>query len=360
MKASDIQVTPIHPERWGDDLDVVNAARVSFNKESEFCYDNHGEWLDPKDVRLINYLAKHKHFSPFNHAFMSFRVKAPIFVARQLVKHKFMPWNEVSRRYVDDELEFYVPDMWRKSAENVKQGSSNEDFGKPVRTGKCLYCGSELPRGRFKYCCDNHQVYHSQQRLPYNLKFSRWKASAKAQGIKWDLEIDDLDWPKICPYLDVELNYQSDDKADNVASLDKIIPEKGYIKGNVQIISNLANRMKSSASVDQMLKFAKNTSLIHGGIFIEQAPSYEKYLEECEKTYNKLVSDGLAAEQARVFLPQSLMTTWIWSGTLGAFCDMLVLRLNPHTQKESRIVAEKIRDEITKYFPVSLKARLEN
>jgi thymidylate synthase (FAD) len=52
-------------------------------------------------------------------------VKAPIFVARQLVKHKFLPWNEVSRRYVDDEPEFYIPDMWRMRAENVKQGSSD-------------------------------------------------------------------------------------------------------------------------------------------------------------------------------------------------------------------------------------------
>ena len=115
----------------GDDLSVVNAARVSFHKESSYGtidYVN-GEvetTLSEKDAKLINYLAKHKHKSPFNHCFMSFRVKAPIFVARQLVKHEYLPWNEVSRRYVTDEPEFYFPDYWRKAADNVKQGSSDD------------------------------------------------------------------------------------------------------------------------------------------------------------------------------------------------------------------------------------------
>jgi len=72
---------------------------------------------------LIKYLAKHRHMSPFGHAFASFHVKAPIFVARQLVKHKFLRWNEISRRYVDDEPEFYMPDQWRGRADDKKQGS---------------------------------------------------------------------------------------------------------------------------------------------------------------------------------------------------------------------------------------------
>lgn len=111
----------------GDDLSVVNAARVSFSKQSSWadtdtiCMD-----LPEKDAKLIKYLAKHKHKSPFNHCFMSFRVKAPIFVARQLVKHEYLPWNEVSRRYVTEEPEFYFPEVWRKAADNVKQGSSEE------------------------------------------------------------------------------------------------------------------------------------------------------------------------------------------------------------------------------------------
>ena len=108
----------------GSDLSVVNAARVSFGKKSSMDEDNMGVWhLKDKDKKLIRYLAKHKHLSPFGHAFASFHVKAPIFVARQLVKHKFLRWNEVSRRYVDDEPEFYVPDVWRGRSADKKQGS---------------------------------------------------------------------------------------------------------------------------------------------------------------------------------------------------------------------------------------------
>jgi thymidylate synthase (FAD) len=111
----------------GDDLSVVNAARVSFAKQSSWTEnDTICMELPEKDAKLVNYLAKHKHKSPFNHCFMSFRVKAPIFVARQLVKHEYLPWNEVSRRYVTDEPEFYFPEYWRKAADNVKQGSSDE------------------------------------------------------------------------------------------------------------------------------------------------------------------------------------------------------------------------------------------
>jgi thymidylate synthase (FAD) len=103
----------------GTDLSVVNAARVSFAKESD-------EFSD-KDAKLINYLAKHNHWSPFGHASMQFRIKAPIFVARQLVKHQVgLVWNEVSRRYVDDEPEFYIPSEWRLKADDKKQGSSDE------------------------------------------------------------------------------------------------------------------------------------------------------------------------------------------------------------------------------------------
>jgi thymidylate synthase (FAD) len=74
-------------------------------------------------MKLINYLAKHKHTSPFGHAFASFHVKAPVFVARQLVKHKFLRWNEISRRYVSNAPEFYAPDKWRGKSADKKQGS---------------------------------------------------------------------------------------------------------------------------------------------------------------------------------------------------------------------------------------------
>ena len=118
MKVSPIEVTLI--DGMGSDLSVVNAARVSFDKTSEEMND--------ADSKLLSYLATHNHWSPFSHAFASFRIKAPIFVARQLVKHTVgLAWNEVSRRYVSSEPEFYLPDYWRKSASNVKQGSSDED-----------------------------------------------------------------------------------------------------------------------------------------------------------------------------------------------------------------------------------------
>jgi thymidylate synthase (FAD) len=120
-------------DHMGSDLSVVNAARVSFGKKSE---PIRWEYLDlghvsgdllpvlkEGDVKLIQYLADHGHYSPFGHCFASFHVKAPIFVARQLVKHEYLRWNEVSRRYVDDEPEFYVPEVWRGRSKDKKQGS---------------------------------------------------------------------------------------------------------------------------------------------------------------------------------------------------------------------------------------------
>jgi thymidylate synthase (FAD) len=108
-------ITATYIQHCGNDLMVVNAARVSFAKESAMFSD--------KDAGLISYLAKHNHKSPFNHTFVTFHVKAPIVVARQLVKHEYMPWNEVSRRYVDDKPEFYTPDVWRGRSADKKQGS---------------------------------------------------------------------------------------------------------------------------------------------------------------------------------------------------------------------------------------------
>jgi len=114
-------------DSMGTDLSVVNAARVSFGKKSSFEGRVGGpNVLSSRDTKLVNYLASYKHLSPFGHCFASYHVKAPIFVARQLVKHKFLRWNEISRRYVDDDPEFYTPDVWRGRAEDVKQGSGAE------------------------------------------------------------------------------------------------------------------------------------------------------------------------------------------------------------------------------------------
>jgi len=107
-------------DKMGSDLSVVNAARVSFAKMKEKFEDN--------DEKLIKFLADHNHWSPFGHASLQFRIKAPIFVARQLVKHQVgLVWNEVSRRYVDSKPEFYLPFMWRERAEDKKQGSAETE-----------------------------------------------------------------------------------------------------------------------------------------------------------------------------------------------------------------------------------------
>ena len=151
------QIKVTYIEAMGSDLSVVNAARVSFGKKSEWIPsgsktnpDGRGSQivngrevvLSQQDTKLIKYLAKHKHISPFGHAFASFHVKAPIFVARQLVKHKFLRWNEISRRYVDDKPEFYVPDVWRGRSADKKQGSEGEVHN-PLAVSQVEYAKAE-------------------------------------------------------------------------------------------------------------------------------------------------------------------------------------------------------------------------
>ena len=123
----------------GSDLSVVNAARVSFGK-------THTE-LTEGDKKLIRYLAKHGHWTPFGHATLSFQIEAPIFVARQLVKHQVgLVWNEVSRRYVDYEPEYWMPEVWRGKPTDKKQGSSEETIewlDREVRVGSAVRRSSE-------------------------------------------------------------------------------------------------------------------------------------------------------------------------------------------------------------------------
>ncbi len=108
-------------ESMGSDLSVVNAARVSFSKMADKFTD--------KDEKLINYLAKHNHWTPFSQVQYQVRISAPIFVARQWFKHQIgITRNEVSRRYVDFTPEFYETRLWRKRPENKKQGSSDTSF----------------------------------------------------------------------------------------------------------------------------------------------------------------------------------------------------------------------------------------
>ena len=117
-------ISAFYVQHAGSDLMVVNSARVSFGKRSEMEDD---PWGPPKlkedDARLIRYLAKHNHISPFNHTWVTFQCRAPMFVARQLQKHEYMPWNEISRRYTNENIEFYTPEVWRGKSEDKKQGS---------------------------------------------------------------------------------------------------------------------------------------------------------------------------------------------------------------------------------------------
>ena len=152
-------------DKMGSDLSVVNAARVSFAKKSN--WDDipfaEGNVLKDSDARLIKYLAKHNHWSPFAHASLQFRVKAPIFVARQLVKHQVgLVWNEISRRYVDSEPEFYVPKVWRKRPpDSIKQGSDESDT---------ITYGIE---GTMMFVKETYQKTCHDMKSPYTIALSR-------------------------------------------------------------------------------------------------------------------------------------------------------------------------------------------
>jgi thymidylate synthase (FAD) len=233
-----VDITATYIDHMGSDLSVVNAARVSFGKKSTWDFEcdcvtdlscimaggcdcgepQNARQLSKRDTKLIKYLAKHRHISPFGHAFASFHVRAPIFVARQLVKHKFLRWNEVSKRYVDDTPELYEP-YWRSRSADKKQGSG----------------------GAMEISLDAEMMFHATCRNALT-------------------------------------------------------------------------------------------------------------------TYNMMIEEGVAPEQARSILPQNMMTEWYWSGSLDAFASMCGLRCKPDTQYESRIVAEAIDDKMMKLFPVSWEA----
>ena len=210
-------------EYMGSDLSVIDAARVSFDKKSEWdtIKDNDGttkQVLNNKDARLIKYLAEHNHWTPFSHPQITLRITIPIYVARQLAKHQVGGTvNEVSRRYVKYVPHIDMPIHWRKAAENVKQGSSDE--------------------------------------------------------------------------------------------LVKIDP----------------------SMQDQIDKWVQMTTLL----------------------YEDLLLLGVCPEQARAVLPVCSETTWIWTGSLYFFARVCKLRLDPHAQKETREVAERISNIMNELFPES-------
>ncbi|SVA55186.1 uncharacterized protein METZ01_LOCUS108040 [marine metagenome] len=214
-------------DHMGSDLSVVNAARVSFSKTSQWeIIPEAGPTegiLTLGDEKLIKYLAKHDHWSPFGHASMQFHIKAPVFVARQLIKHQVgLVWNEVSRRYVEDEVIFYEPDIWRGSPQNKKQGSSDEE---------------------------------------------------------------------------IDINPRGDMVND-----------------------------------------------------------YQQVLRSAKWTYEELLRKGVCPEQARMVLPQSMMTEWYWSGTLYAFARVCNLRCKDDAQIETQTVAKGIDMLAEEQFPYSWEA----
>lgn len=205
-------------DHLGSDITVVNSARVSFNKETSLASD--GSVTD-KDKKLIAYLAKHHHFTPFTHPQITLREAVPIFVARQRFKHVVgFTYNETSRRYVDDTPELYAPEIWRNRPEgSIKQGSG-------------------------------------------------------------------------------EQHHTSD-----------------YFKQKYLHLSN------------QVLSL-----------------------------YEEMIKEGVAPEQARMVLPQSMVTSYYVTGSLAAFARLYNQRSDSHAQKEIQDLAEQINGIIGPLYPVSWKA----
>lgn len=360
-------------QHYGSDLVVANAARVSMDKESSWfaeVEDGEGTVVDymlrKEDSKLIAYLAKHQHYTPFEHCGVTLRLKVPLFVRSQIHRHRTFAFNEISRRYVKDNLEFYWPDYWRMAAPNVKQGSSDIEikFIPPLNKEECLNCGTGIKQNvggaRTKYCSDKCKyTYINRNRDPYKVKFQNAKARAKREGVYWDLEFEDIEWPEYCPILKMKLVYENGREIihDDSPSFDKIDPNKPYTKDNVWIISHLANTMKSSANNEQLLNFSKWAALHTEGIVIPDNASPKAAVDKMLKLYHHMVDDlNICVEQARMILPQNLYTTFYMTGNLRNWAHFLKLRLDSHAQKEVRDVAEECAKIIEPLFPVSYKA----
>src|SRR5690554_1801393 len=213
----------IYKSHMGDDDFVCDMARVSFRKEAS-------QFSKERNEKLIQYLAKHNHWAPFGHPQITIYEEVPIFVAAQRMKHVVgFVYNSVSRRYVDDEPEFYVPEVWRSRPEgSVKQGSG-------------------------------------------------------------DIRIDE------------------------------IIPLRGAKPCSVSTL-------------------------------------YAEVLDECLHLYNSMIARGIAPEQARMVLPQSMYTSYYVTGSLAAFARFYKQRIDDHAQKEIQELARQVGDIIQPLYPVSWKA----
>lgn len=174
-------------DHMGSDLSVVNAARVSYDKESAK--------IDDKDKKLIKFLLREGHTSPFRHSAVTFEVYAPLFVARQWWKYAVSSthvddqngWNESSRRYITEEAEFYVPDpeQWRSKPENSKQGS-----GAPIDSVDGHYHTEVLSRViheglvNYGYAMQNGVAPElARLYLPAYAMYVRWRWTVSLQGV---------------------------------------------------------------------------------------------------------------------------------------------------------------------------------
>lgn len=354
----------------GDDLLVVNAARVSFHKESqEFTYRE--GVAKGSDEGLLNYLATHGHFTPFTHPQICIREKVPIFVARQRFKHVVgFTYNEVSRRYVDDTPEFYTPDVWRIRPDgSMKQGSGTEKLKTPdFKEGFCINCGAGIvdtkrEQGggqRRKYCSTKcKSSFTNKHRNPYKTTFQNAKGRVEREGKrKWDLDFDTFEFPEYCPYLGVKLDYsygKGQIKPES-PSFDRIDPSKDYVEGNVEIVSNRANSMKNDASKDEQIKMAEAVLLKYKGYVPNYEHSYEGVITKAKELYMDMLAAGYSPEQARMILPQSMYTEYYVTGSLAAWARAYKQRVDPHAQKEIQDLAHTWASIIEPLFPNSWKA----
>jgi thymidylate synthase (FAD) len=173
----------------GSDLDIVNAAKASF--------DNQASEVGEKEVKLLKYLADHKHLSPFEHNLFSFRLKIPLYVIQQLLRHRISSFNQESFRYVEIKNEFYVPTQFRSQSKNNKQGSgdnldyldnihAHQTYAVAVQQAKTMYdqligfgVAREIARGVLPTCTYSTIIYTTNFRSLLN--FLQLRLASDAQ-----------------------------------------------------------------------------------------------------------------------------------------------------------------------------------
>lgn len=320
-----------------------------FESVQKFCPVSSKAYLDNKkpEFKILDEVS----IKPADNVF-TFFIKAPVFVARQLGKHQIgLVWNEESRRYIDGEIEFWEPDYWRQRAPSIKQGSL--DVSVPVfdpQNPLCLFCNTNLSskgtytNSRKRYCSSKCQNKGYRKFSYQQARFVAWKAGAAYRGIEFSISPEDVVWCTHCPILGIELDYTPlrGGHRDNTPSLDRIDTTKGYIPGNVHIVSSKANRAKSNLTLDELRSFGKWAVRDLLGIEIESSFSYKNVINIYKNIYEYLLESGVCPEQARSVLPQSLMVSWYWTGTREAFERVVAQRTKPDAQRETREVAEQI------------------